>query len=214
MRVLLSDGWSLAARQTATILGWSGDEVETLGGSWLSLCRHTRYVSHLHAVPAYGRDPLRWLSVASDICARRRIRVLIPTQEQAAVLAAFPGAIRDAGTAIAVPSFEALRRAQDKVSAAALLAEAGLPQPEFVVVRGVDELLDQPLGLPVFIKAMIGTASVGVRNAAAPDELITAAHDLADGDRFADPVLVQQPADGPRRWSSRCSPTASCSPIT
>ena len=83
-----------------------GHQVETLGGSWLSLCRHTRYVSHIHSVPAYGRDPLGWLSVASDICARRRIRVLIPTQEQAAVLAAFPGAIRGAGTAIAVPSFE------------------------------------------------------------------------------------------------------------
>ena len=86
--------------------------------------------------------------------------MLIPTQEQAAVLAAFPGAIRGAGTAVAVPSFEALRRAQDKVSAASLLADARLPQPEFAVVRGVDELLDQPLGLPVFIKAMIGTAMV------------------------------------------------------
>jgi hypothetical protein len=197
MRVLLSDGWSLAARQTATILGWSGHEVETLGGSWLSLCRHARYVSHVNSVPAYGRDPLRWLSVATDICARRGIRVLIPTQEQAAVLAAFPGAIRGAGTAVAVPSFEALRRAQDKVSAAGLLADARLPQPEFVVVRGVDELLDQPLELPVFIKAMIGTASIGVRKATTPDELITAAHDFADRDLFADPVLVQRPADGP-----------------
>ncbi len=197
MRVLLSDGWSLAARQTATILGWGGHEVETLGGSWRSLCRHTRYVSHIYSVPAYGRDPLGWLSAAGDICARRRIRVLIPTQEQAAVLAAFPGAIRGAGTAIAVPSFEALRRAQDKVSAAHLLAEAGLPQPEFVVVRGVDELVDHPLGFPVFIKAAIGTASVGVRRAATREELLTVAHEFAGHGLFADPVLVQRPEDGP-----------------
>ena len=197
MRVLLSDGWSLAARQSATILGWSGHEVETLGGSWMSLCRHTRHVSHVHRVPVFGRDPIGWLSVASDICARRRIRVLIPTQEQAAVLSAFPGAIRGAGTALAVPPFPALRRAQDKVSAAGLLAQAGLPQPEFRVVRGPDELLDHADDLPVFVKAAIGTASSSVRAASSRDELVTVANDLTDAGCFNDPVLVQRRVDGP-----------------
>ena len=147
--------------------------------------------------PRLGCDPIGWLSAASDICARRRIRVLIPTQEQTAVLSAFPGAIRGAGTALAVPPFPALRRAQDKVSAARLLTEAGLPQPEFTIVRGPDELLDLVDRLPVFVKAAIGTASSSVRAASARDDLVMVANDLTDAQRFDDPVLVQQRVDGP-----------------
>jgi hypothetical protein len=197
MRVLLSDGWSLAARQTATILGWSGHEVETLGGSWTSLCRHTRHVSHIHRVPPFGPDPLGWLSVAGEICKERRITVLIPTQEQAAVLSAFPGAIRETGTALAVPPFAALRRAQDKVSAACLLAEAALPQPEFTVVRGPQQLLDAAELEPIFVKAAIGTASVAVRPATTRAELSAVSDELVDAGSFDDPVLVQRRVDGP-----------------
>ncbi len=185
MRVLLSDGWSLAARQTATILGWSGDDVEVLGGSAISLCRHTRYVRRVHQVPPFGRDPVRWLGTASDICSTRRVSVLIPTQEQVAVLSAFPGPIEHAGTALAVPPFGSLRRTQDKVSAAQLLVDADLPQPEFTIVTTPEELLTVADMLPVFVKAPIGTASAAVRAVSTPGELAAAAHELATADRGA-----------------------------
>ncbi len=197
MRVLLSDGWSLAARQTATILGWTGHEVEVLGGAWSSLCRHTRHVAHVHRVPSFGRDPLGWLSAASDICADREIAVLIPTQEQAAVLSAFPGAVRQTGTALAIPPFASLRRVQDKVSAAGVLTEAALPQPEFTIVRGPEQLLDAAGLGPVFVKAAIGTASSAVHPAMTPADLSVVAAQLVDAGGFADPVLVQRRVDGP-----------------
>lgn len=197
MRLLLSDGWSLAARQTATILGWNGHEVEVLGGSWVSLCRHTSHVRHVHKIPPFARDPLAWLHAARDICLQRRITVLIPTQEQVAVLSAFPGVIRQTGTALAVPSFAALRRTQDKVSAAKLLAEIGLPQPEFAVVRGPQALMDAAGSLPVFVKAAIGTASTAVLSASTHVELMRAANALVDAGSFNAPVLVQRRVDGP-----------------
>ena len=64
MRVLLSDGSGLTARQAATQLAASGHTVEVLTPDALALTRFTHRVAAIHAVPAYGPDPLRWLEAA------------------------------------------------------------------------------------------------------------------------------------------------------
>lgn len=189
MRVLLSDGSGLTARQAATQLGAAGHEVHVLSPDPLCLARFTRHVRRVHRVPAYGLDPFAWLDAALDVL-RRGFDVLLPTQEQVAVLSLEAERVHGLGVRMAVPPFAALRRVQDKLSAHATLAELGLPQPASTVVRSAAELLATER-LPAYVKTAIGTATSGVRHIRDRRDLELAA------DEVDPPVLVQESVPGP-----------------
>jgi hypothetical protein len=192
MFVLLSDGASLAARQCATLLSQAGHRVEALSPDPLCLCRLTRHVRAVHRVPGLGTDPLGWLAAALEIAGRRHADVLLPVQEQVAVMSLARDQIVGAGLLTAVPDFAALRQVQDKVSAFRTLTRLGLPQPSAQVVTSLDAL-ESVEELPAFVKTPVGTASAGVRHVATRAGLLrhAAELDLSDG------VLIQQPAAGP-----------------
>ena len=193
------------------MLARAGHRVEALSPAGLCLCRMTRHVRKVHDVPALGRDPFGWLEAALDVAARRGADVLLPVQEQVAVMALARDRIEAAGLATAVPDFAALAQVQDKVSAYRTLARAGVPQPAAVVAASVAEIeaagaeLAGPgqagagqAGWPLFVKMPIGTASAGVRRAGSPDELRQVAEDYERLGAFGpDGVLVQAPAAGP-----------------
>jgi glutathione synthase/RimK-type ligase-like ATP-grasp enzyme len=189
MRVLLSDGSGLTARQAATQLGAAGHEVHVLSPDPLCLARFTRHVRRVHRVPAYGLDPFGWLEAALGVL-RGGFDVLLPTQEQVAVLSLEADRVHDLGVRMAVPPFAALRRVQDKLSAYATLTEVGLPQPRAVVASSAAELVAAQ-ALPVFVKTPIGTATSGVRHVTDREGLDRAARELDF------PVLVQEPVAGP-----------------
>jgi len=226
MLILLSDGAGLTARQCATVLARAGHRVEALSPAGLCLCRMTRHVRKVHDVPALGRDPFGWLEAALDVAARRGADVLLPVQEQAAVMALYRDRIEAAGLATAVPDFAALAQVQDKVSAFRTLARAGVPQPPAVVAASVAEIEAAgaelagagqagagqagagqagagqaragQAGWPLFVKMPIGTASAGVRRAGSPDQLRQVAGDYERlGALRPDGVLVQQHVAGP-----------------
>jgi biotin carboxylase len=193
MFVLLSDGTGLTSRQSATLLSRAGHRVEVLSPDPLCLCRFTRHVRTVHRVPAYGADPFGWLAAVTAIAERRGADLVLPTQEQVAVLAvAAPHRFRTV-----VPGFAALARVQDKLSAHATLARIGLPQP-------AAEVADTPAALaaagplPAFVKTPIGTACLGVHRVATRDRLRELSRRLeADGAFQSWGVLVQQPVEGP-----------------
>jgi hypothetical protein len=197
MRVLLSDGSGLTARQTAAQLADAGHTVEVLSPDPVCLARFTRRVRRVRRVPPYGADPLRWLDAALKAYQAGRMDVLMPTQEQVAVLSAGEDLVRAAGVRTVVPSFTALARVQDKLSAFATLAAAGLPQPEGAVLGTPGEVAAWDR-FPVFMKLPIGTAATGVRRIGGRAELAgvvsaaTAAGAFGDGG-----VLAQLPAAGP-----------------
>ena len=198
MRILLSDGAGLTSRQAATVLARAGHQVEALSPRGLCLGRMTRHVRRVHDVPPVGRDPFGWLDAALDVAARRGADLLLPVQEQVAVMALARDRIEAAGLATAVPSFEALAQVQDKVSACRTLTRIGVPQPPSVIVASAADLADAT-ELPVFVKTPIGTASAGVRRAGSRAELRRLAADYEALGVFADGggVLVQQPVAGP-----------------
>jgi glutathione synthase/RimK-type ligase-like ATP-grasp enzyme len=199
MLILLSDGAGLTARQCATVLDRAGHRVEALSPGGLCLARMTRHVRRVHAVPALGRDPFGWLDAALGIAARRRADVLLPTQEQVTVMSLARERIEAVGLATAVPDFGALARVQDKVSAFATLTQVGLPQPPAVVASTAAELQDAAeLGLPVFVKTPIGTASAGVRRVTSREALRRLAADYERRGVFGQAgVLAQPPVAGP-----------------
>jgi hypothetical protein len=192
MFVLLSDGAGLTSRQSATLLSQAGHRVEALAPDPLCLCRLTRHVRRVHRVPGLGRDPLGWLDAALDVAGQRQADLLLPVQEQVAVMALARDRITSAGLLTAVPDFAALAQVQDKVAAFQTLARLGLPQPQATVVTSADDLdgIDE---LPAFVKTPVGTASAGVRRVSTRAELRqhAAQLDLPAG------ALVQQPASGP-----------------
>ena len=183
MKVLLSDGSGLTARECATRLAASGHVVDVLTPDPLCLCRFTRHVARLHLAPPYGADPLRWLDAAVDVYRSGRFDVLFPTQEQVAVLSRGKCRLDTAGVATVVPPFAALSAVQDKIAAWRTLRRLGIPQPESSTeAEGWDRF-------PAFVKDPIGTASGGVRQVADRTELDRAATERT--------VLVQAAVDGP-----------------
>ena len=209
MLILLSDGAGLTARQCATVLARAGHQVEALCPAGLCLARMTRHVRRVHQVPAVGRDPFGWLEAALGVATRRRADLLLPVQEQVAVMSLARERIEAAGLGTAVPDFGALARVQDKVSAFATLTRAGLPQPPAVVAATAAELADAAeLGLPAFVKTPIGTALAGVRRVTSREALRRLAADYERQGVFDDAadrggipngegVLVQQAVAGP-----------------
>lgn len=205
VKILLSDGSGLTARQVAGRLSESGHEVEVLSPEWLCLCRLTRHVRRVHRVPSYGADPLGWLDAALAVHLRGGFDLLLPTQEQVAVLSHAAGRLADTGIRTAVPSFDALRAVQDKVSASATLGALGIPQPATAFIGSADDLRAWP-SLPVFVKTPIGTATTGVRRIDSAPALRACADELEAAGAFAGPgdagvralgVIAQAPAAGP-----------------
>jgi len=122
--------------------------------------------------------------------------VLFPTQEQVAVLSRAADRLADEGIATAVPSFEALCRVQDKVSAARTLAELDLPVPQTTIAKTEDELgrIDTS---PVYLKAPIGTVSTSLTRVNDEAELAVAPRRIAVADWFSDRgVVVQEAVSG------------------
>ena len=190
MRILLSEGSGLTSRQVATRLGDLGHHVELLSATRVCLTRFTRHVHKLHLVPHFGREPFAWLEAASAIAKAQSIDVLFPTHEQVAVLSARQHTLN---VATVVPPFQSLRRVQDKISAFRTLQEVGVPQPESVVAKSVDDLTGVAT-FPVFVKRAISTASSGVRRASSSAELQVAASALGLG---PSELLIQCQASGP-----------------
>lgn len=191
MRVLLTEGSGLTSRQCATVLSAAGHQVEVLSSDPLCLCRWTRHVRRVHRVPAFGTDPHGWLGAALEVYAGGGFDVLLPTQEQVAVLSAVlssaPERLRSAGVVTAVPPFEALARVQDKAAAARTLHALGLPQPAWEVTSAGD----WGGAFPVYAKLPVATASTGVRLVGSAAELRGLAAEWP-GD-----LLLQVPVEGP-----------------
>ena len=207
MKILLSDGSGLTARQVAGRLSESGHHVEVLAPDRLCLCRFTRHVRRVHLVPSYGADPLGWLDAALTVYRQGGFDLLFPTQEQVAVLAHSARRLAEDGTVTVVPPFEAVRAVQDKVSASATLRALGIPQPPTAFLGSADDLRAWAC-LPVFVKTSIGTATSGVRRIDSAAALGSYATKLESegvfrswvpggGGSAGGGVIAQEPAAGP-----------------
>ena len=186
MRILLSDGSSMASRQAASLLGRTGHDIGVVSCDRLTLTAWTRSVRRRHCCGGYGNRPLEWLEAALQVCVREGYDLLLPTQEQAAALSAGAELVKAAGVRTVVPEFAALASVQDKATATATLDRLGIPQPSTVVLsaREARSSWDR---FPVFTKVPVATASTGVfrceRSADLPD---------MDGN-----IVLQEPAVGP-----------------
>jgi biotin carboxylase len=201
MKILLTDASGLTSRQVATILSQKHHEVHVLSPPGISITNLTSHTKKSHLVPPFSASPYAWLDATLSILRseKERFDILFCTQEQVAILSASVSLIQSTGVKLAVPEFESLRRVMDKVSACQALSDAGLPQPESVVLDSDLEGLSRCEALlPGYVKTPIGTGSTGVRRAANMDELASIVADFVAQGYFDDggELLVQKGVPG------------------
>jgi hypothetical protein len=181
----------VTSRQVAGRLHDLGHTVGVLSSESIGLTRFTAAVSAWHRVGPFGTRPLGWLEEAVDVVRRHDYDVLLPTQEQVTVLswARSAGWLTELRTA--VPSFDALRSVQDKVSAEATLAALAIPRPATEVLARTEDLRAWDR-FPAYAKLPVATASTGVVRLDRHDDAVALADRWPDG-----PVVVQLAVDAP-----------------
>jgi len=114
VRVRLTEGSSLTSREVVTCLGARGYHLEVLDPDALCLTRFSRWVRAVHRCPHGGREPIPYLERLARVIVQRAIDVVLPTHEQAWLLAA-AGPPLWSGVRIALAEAGAFERVQSKV---------------------------------------------------------------------------------------------------
>jgi len=188
MKVLFTEGSSLTAREFLSMLGPAGHWIEVLDPSPACICRFSRWTRKVHPCPPANADPYGYLKTVNRVLQRGAFDVLLPTHEQAWLLAAAGERLRSrTGIAIAGPA--SFTRVQSKIAFAQLLDEIGLPQPPWARMDSVENLAArQP---PFYLKTPYSTAGSGVR-------LVSSAGDALPAFR----ELVQAAGGPPLMWQA------------
>jgi carbamoylphosphate synthase large subunit len=196
IRILLSEGSSLSARQTITALGLCGYTIDVCDPNPLCISRFSRFVRHIYRCPAVGTDPLGYLDFVLQQLTQERYDVLLPVHEQAFLFAK----VRDrlpVGVGVALAAFDAFLQVQGKVAFAGLMERLSLPQPITHIVRSNAELgaIDH---FPYYLKTDYSTAGQGVWRVADRAErerivLLLKQRGLLDGIHA---ILVQEEVSG------------------
>lgn len=196
LRVLLSEGSSLTAREVVTLLGRRGHVVEVLDPNPFGIARFSRFVRRWHHSPPFAADPDAYLRFVADLLDRERFDVLLPTHEQALLFARFRDSLgRRAGLAVA--DYDAYLALQDKASFSRLIESLGLPQPQTIVATNAADLAGWS-AFPAYLKTAYGASSAGVWRVADEGELGALADRLAGAGRLGPdrPVVVQRAVVG------------------
>jgi hypothetical protein len=160
IRILLSEGSSLSARQTITALCRCGYTLDVCDPNPLCISRFSRFVRRYYHCPPLGTNPIGYLTFMLHLLAQEPYDVLLPVHEQAFLFSK----VRDrlpAGVGVALADFDAFLQVQGKVAFARLMERLFLPQPKTHILRSRAELeaIDH---FPCYIKTDYSTAGQGV----------------------------------------------------
>jgi hypothetical protein len=197
MRILLTEGSSLSARQTISALGWAGHSLDVCDPRpLLCLGRYSRHVRRTLCCPSFTADPEGYLRFLKQRLLAERYDVLFPVHDQVYLLSRFRDRFGNLA-GLAVPEFAALQRLQSKAEFLLVLEELKLAHPPTIVARTRLEA-EKACAYPCYIKLSYSTAGCGVwlvrndqeRNAVLK-HLESAGHLEGKSE-----ILVQQPAPG------------------
>jgi predicted ATP-grasp superfamily ATP-dependent carboligase len=197
LRILVSEGSSLSAREAITALGKAGCQIEVCDPSGLCLARFSRFVRRVHRCPHFASDPRAYYGFIRELLASGHYDVLYPAHEQAYLFARQRNSL-SALAGVPVPSFDAITHVQGKVAMAATLKRLGIPTPPTEVVH--DEIAARRavsrVGCPCYVKADIGTASGALWRVTDAPSLDQALSGLRALGAFASGAVVQGLARG------------------
>lgn len=195
LKVLLTEGTSLSARQTLYALG-GRHTIDVIDPNPLCQCRFSRYVRHWRRSPHFARDPSDFLHFLAAEVRQEQYDVVLPTHEQVYLLSKFRDVVGQV-SGIALPNFDAMQRMQNKADFTRTLQSLNLPFPETAFATTADDLKHN-WTYPFYLKLSHSTAGLGVFHIADEEEL-AARIDLLDKAGLLDgetEMLVQHPAKG------------------
>lgn len=193
LRILLSEGSTLSARQTVTVLGRAGYRVDLCDPDSVCLARWSRYVRNVWKCPGMGEDPKGYLAFVLELLHSARYDVFLPVHEQAYLFARFRDQLPNE-VACALAPFAAFEQVQSKVAFSRLLTHLGLPQPETSVVTSQDAFLRA--SFPAYVKTAFGTASGGVWRVDSATTAAPLAAQFSADEVWQEGVVVQHPETG------------------
>jgi hypothetical protein len=196
MRILFSEGSSLSARESLTILGLEGHEIFIADPNPACICRFSRFASHYRRSPSPGREPEAYYRFVLRLIERERIELLLPVHEQAFLFSRRLDEL-SGRVAIALPPFESYRELFSKARFSRLLGELGLPQPEGAICATAEEARAWER-FPAYLKTEYGTASMGVWRVESGEELGAALASPRVGEALeaGSSLIVQESAPG------------------
>ncbi|MCC9655778.1 hypothetical protein [Rhodopirellula halodulae] len=165
LRILLTEGSSTSARQTLHCLCRS-HTIDVMDSAALSQCRFSNHVRKWHRCPLSSAEPVAYLRRMMQLIHQHGYDVVVATHEQAYLLARVREQLSQ-HVGIAVPSFEAIDRLQNKGNFARVMQELNLPQPATRCINETTphdfrEACLQQTDFPCFVKTAHGTAGRGV----------------------------------------------------
>lgn len=195
LKILLTEGTSLSARQTLYALG-GRHTLDVIDPNRLCQCRFSRLVRSWRQSPHFAKHPAEFLHFLADEIAREKYDVVLPTHEQVFLLSRFRDAVGNA-TGLALPPFASMQRMQNKAEFTRVLQSLNLPTPETSIATGAGDLRHN-WKYPFYLKLAHSTAGAGVFHIVDEQELTQRVDELVAEGRIAPTteILIQQPAKG------------------
>ena len=189
MSALLTPGDLRSALAVTRSLGRRGIKVTVADEGGKSLAGTSRYCQASVRVPSAARSGEAFVSAIRQEVARGKHRVVIPADDISLSLIAQARSEFEGLTALPFPDYETVQTAHDKGALTALAAEAAIPVPRTVILRGPADLEGaiNHVGFPAVVKARVsrflhggqwrtGGAVHYVRTAAELDDAFRAVH--------------------------------------
>lgn len=159
IKILLSEGSSLSARQALTALGHKDYIVDVCDPNPYCICRFSKYVRNIYKCPKVGLDPIGYYDFVLQLLQKEKYDVLLPIHEQAFLFSKNQNAISEYVN-IAIGDFDNFGILQSKVSFIKLLQELNIPSPQSQFIKTKTEL-ENLTEYPYYIKLAYGTAGFG-----------------------------------------------------
>src|SRR6516162_9314793 len=157
LKILLTEGSSLSARETLYALGPGRQVIDVCDPRpFRCLARYSRFVRRCYRCPRFADDPMGYFRFLEARLRAERYDVLLPTHDQAFLLARCASQFRGQ-VGLAVPEFTAMMRVQSKAALLNLLDELDLPHPATEIAHTRADL-DRAVKLPCYFKLPYATA--------------------------------------------------------
>jgi predicted ATP-grasp superfamily ATP-dependent carboligase len=197
LRILLTEGSSLSARQTLFALRPGRHHIELCDPNPLfCLARYSCHVRACHRCPSFTADPAGYLNFLLDRLDQARYDVLLPVHDQVYLVSRCRDVLAGR-VGVPVPEFAALEKLQSKAEMVRLLDELDVPYPPTRLVRTRREL-EELCDFPGYVKLPFSTAGRGVWLVRDVHDLARLADDLERAGHLSgrSEVLLQRPMEG------------------
>lgn len=163
-QAMVSNAWGRIAYNIVRSLGSKGLRVVVGTDEFLGMAALSRFAATRFCHPSYIRHTPEFIASIKQAFETYSPQVFIPCEQDVLAVAKYRDQLAGTGTNIPIASFDVLSRLHKKHTAQELAKSLGLPTPETIIPRNLDDILQfaREFGDPVVIKRLSSSAARGV----------------------------------------------------